>query len=80
MPQADARGRTFPVYVKLENRDEMIKSGMFTEATFEIGPLLSATMILKGWCSKKGLEENSYFLAVEGKAIEMRRLTDWYSS
>ncbi len=70
VPQANARGRTFPVYIKLDNKDEMIKSGMFTEATFEIGPLLSATMILKDGVVRRGGRE-SIFLVMDGKAIEL---------
>ena len=68
VPQADARGRTFPVYVKLDNMDEMIKSGMFAEATFEIGPLLSAIMILKDGIVRRA-GGKLIFLAVEGKAV-----------
>ena len=68
VPQADARARTFPVYVKLDNKDEMIKSGMFAEATFEIGPLLSATMILKDSIVRRA-GGKLIFLAVEGKAV-----------
>ncbi|MFQ5685962.1 MAG: efflux RND transporter periplasmic adaptor subunit [Candidatus Scalindua sp.] len=67
VPQADARGRTFPVYVKLDNTEEMIKSGMFAEATFEIGPLLSATMILKDGIVRRA-GGKLIFLAVGGKA------------
>ena len=70
VPQADERGRTFPVYVKLENDDEMIKSGMFAEATFELGALLSATMVLKDGVVRRG-GKTSIFLAVDGEAIEV---------
>ncbi|MFQ5713933.1 MAG: efflux RND transporter periplasmic adaptor subunit [Candidatus Scalinduaceae bacterium] len=68
VPQANARSRTFPVYVKLDNKDEMVKSGMFAEATFEIGPLLSATMILKDSIVRRA-GGKLIFLAVEGKAV-----------
>jgi membrane fusion protein (multidrug efflux system) len=70
VPQANARGRTFPVYVKIDNRDDAIKSGMFAEATFETGSLLSATMILKDGVVRRGGRE-SIFLVVDGKAIEL---------
>jgi RND family efflux transporter MFP subunit len=70
VPQANARGRTFPVYIKLDNKDEMIKSGMFAEATFEIGPLLSVTMILKDGVVRRGGRE-LIFLFMDGKAIEV---------
>ncbi|MFQ5964728.1 MAG: efflux RND transporter periplasmic adaptor subunit [Candidatus Scalinduaceae bacterium] len=70
VPQANSRGRTFPVYIKLDNKDEMIKSGMFAEATFEIGPLLTATMILKDAVVRRGGKAIIY-LAVDGKAVEV---------
>ena len=70
VPQANARGRTFPVYVKLDNIDETIKSGMFAEAAFEIGPLLSATMILKDGVVRRGGREFIY-LVVDGKVTEV---------
>jgi RND family efflux transporter MFP subunit len=70
VPQANARARTFPVYIKLDNEDEKIKSGMFTEATFEIGPLLSAIMILKDGVVRRGGGE-FIFLVMDGKAIEV---------
>ncbi len=68
VPQANARGRTFPVYIKLDNKDGMIRSGMFAEATFEIGPLLSAIMILKDGIVRRA-GGKLIFLAVEGKAV-----------
>lgn len=70
VPQANARGRTFPVYIKLDNKDEMIRSGMFAEATFAIGPLLTATMILKDGIVRRGGREFIY-LEVDGKATEV---------
>lgn len=70
VPQADKRARTFPVYVKLDNKDEAIKSGMFAEATFEMGSLLSATMILKDGIVRRGGGEFIY-LAVDGKVTEV---------
>ncbi len=70
VPQANARGRTFPVYIKLDNKDEMIRSGMFAEATFAIGPLLTATMILKDGIVRRGGREFVY-LEVDGKATEV---------
>ena len=69
VPQADERARTFPVFVKIENKDEVIKSGMFAEATFETGSLLSATMILKDGIVRRGDMEFVY-LSVDGKAAE----------
>lgn len=68
VPQADARSRTFPVYVKLENRDEIIMSGMFAEATFQIGPLLSATMVVKDAIVRRG-GSKLVFISVDGKAV-----------
>ncbi|ODS31632.1 MAG: AcrA/AcrE family multidrug efflux protein [Candidatus Scalindua rubra] len=68
VPQADERARTFPVYVKIDNSDEKLKSGMFAEATFEIGPLLSAIMILKDGIVRRA-GGKLIFLAVEGKAV-----------
>ncbi|MDR4496447.1 MAG: efflux RND transporter periplasmic adaptor subunit [Candidatus Scalindua sp.] len=70
VPQADTRSRTFPIYIKLDNEDEMIKSGMFAEATFEVGPLLSATMILKDGIVRR-VERKFIYLAIDGKAIEV---------
>jgi membrane fusion protein (multidrug efflux system) len=70
VPQADKRARTFPVYIKIDNRDETIKSGMFAEATFEMGALLSATMILKEGIVRRGGGEFVY-LAVDGKVTEV---------
>jgi RND family efflux transporter MFP subunit len=70
VPQADKRARTFPVFVKLDNKDEAIKSGMFAEATFEMGSLLSATMILKDGIVRRGGGEFIY-LAVDGKVTEV---------
>lgn len=70
VPQADDRSRTFPVYIKLNNKDEMIKSGMFAEATFEIGTLLSATMVLKDAVVRRGGRELIY-LEVDGKVKEV---------
>ena len=70
VPQADKRARTFPVYVKIDNKDEAIKSGMFAEATFEMGSLLSATMILKDGIVRRGGGEFIY-LSVDGKVIEV---------
>ncbi|GAX62755.1 secretion protein HlyD [Candidatus Scalindua japonica] len=70
VPQADKRARTFPVFVKIDNKDEAIKSGMFAEATFEIGSLLSATMILKDGVVRRGGGEFIY-LAVDGKVREV---------
>ncbi len=70
VPQADERARTFPVYVKIDNSDEKLKSGMFAEATFEIGALLSATMILKDGIVRRGGME-LIFLSTEGKAVEV---------
>ena len=58
VPQADARGRTFPVYVKLDNTDEMIKSGMFAEATFEIGPSVICDNDFERWYCKEGWAVN----------------------
>ncbi len=70
VPQADKRARTFPVYVKIDNNDEAIKSGMFAEATFETGSLLSATMILKGAVVRHGVGKFIY-LAIDGKVVEV---------
>lgn len=70
VPQADKRARTFPVYIKIDNKDEEIKSGMFAEATFEMGSLLSATMILKDGIVRRGGMEFIY-LAVDGKVVEV---------
>jgi len=70
VPQADKRARTFPVYIKIDNKDEVIKSGMFAEATFEMGALLSATMILKEGIVRRGGGEFIY-LAVDGKVTEV---------
>ncbi|HDZ15520.1 MAG TPA: efflux RND transporter periplasmic adaptor subunit [Pricia sp.] len=70
VPQANARGRTFPVYIKLDNKDGMIRSGMFAEATFDIGPLLSATMMLKDGVVRRGGREFIY-LEVDGKVTEV---------
>lgn len=70
VPQANARARTFPVYIRIDNKDEAIKSGMFAEATFGIGSLLSATMALKDGIVRRGGGEFIY-LAVEGKAAEV---------
>jgi RND family efflux transporter MFP subunit len=70
VPQADKRARTFPVYIKIDNKDEAIKSGMFAEATFEMGSLLSATMILKDGIVRRGGGEYIY-LAVDGKVTEV---------
>lgn len=70
VPQADKRARTFPVYVKIDNKDEAIKSGMFAEAIFEMGSLLSATMILKDGIVRRGGGEFIY-LAVDGKVTEV---------
>jgi len=70
VPQADKRARTFPVYIKIDNKDEVIKSGMFAEATFEMGSLLSATMILKDGIVRRGGGEFIY-LAVDGKVTEV---------
>ena len=70
VPQADARARTFPVFVEIENRDEAIKSGMFAEATFETDSLLSATMALKDAIVRRGGMEFIY-LSVDGKAVEV---------
>ena len=70
VPQADKRSRTFPVFVKIDNKDEVIKSGMFAEAIFETGSLLSATMILKDGIVRRGGMEFIY-LAVDGKVAEL---------
>ena len=70
VPQAGKRARTFPVFVKIDNKDEVIKSGMFAEATFETGSLLSATMILKDGVVRRGGMEFIY-LAVDGKVAEV---------
>ena len=70
VPQADKRARTFPVYIKIDNSDEAIKSGMFAEATFEMGALLSTTMILKEGIVRRGGGEFVY-LAVDGKVTEV---------
>jgi membrane fusion protein (multidrug efflux system) len=70
VPQADKRARTFPVYVKIDNRDDAIKSGAFAEATFETGTVLSATMILKDGVVRRGGMEFIY-LAVDGKVAEL---------
>jgi len=70
VPQADKRARTFPVYIKIDNRDEAVKSGMFAEATFEMGALLSTTMILKEGIVRRGGGEFVY-LAVDGKVTEV---------
>ncbi len=70
VPQADARGRTFPVYIKLDNKDEMIKSGMFAEATFETDPLMSSIMVLKDGVVRRGGGKFIY-LVVDGKVIEV---------
>lgn len=70
VPQASARARAFPVFIKIDNKDEVIKSGMFAEAIFEIGSLLSATMILKDGIVRRGGMEFIY-LAVDGKAAEV---------
>ena len=70
VPQADKRARTFPVYIKIDNKDEAIKSGMFAEATFEMGSLLSAIMILKDGIVRRGGREFIY-LAVDGKVTEV---------
>jgi RND family efflux transporter MFP subunit len=70
VPQAERRARTFPVFVKIDNKDEKIKSGMFAEATFDIGSLLSATMVLKDGIVRRGGMAFVY-LSVEGKVIEV---------
>ena len=70
VPQADKRARAFPVFVKIDNKDEAIKSGMFAEVTFEMGSLLSATMILKDGVVRRGGGKFVY-LAVDGKVIEV---------
>ncbi len=70
VPQAEKRARAFPVFVKIDNKDEKIKSGMFAEATFDVGSLLSATMILKDAVVRRGGMEFIY-LSVDGKAIEV---------
>ena len=70
VPQADKRARTFPVYIKIDNSNEAIKSGMFAEATFEMGALLSTTMILKEGIVRRGGGEFVY-LAVDGRVTEV---------
>ena len=70
VPQAGKRARTFPVFIKIDNKDEVIKSGMFAEAIFETGTLLSATMILKDGIVRRGGMEFIY-LAVDGKVEEV---------
>jgi len=70
VPQADKRARTFPVFIKIDNKDEAIKSGMFAEAIFEMGSLLSTTMILKDGIVRRGGAEFVY-LAVDGKVSEV---------
>jgi len=69
VPQAEKRARTFPVFVKIDNKDGKIKSGMFAETTFDIGSLLSAAMVLKDGIVRRGGLEFIY-LSVDGKAIE----------
>ena len=70
VPQAEKRARTFPVFVKIDNKDEKVKSGMFAEATFDIGFLLSATMVLKDGIVRRGGMRFIY-LSVDGKVIEI---------
>lgn len=70
VPQAEKRARTFPVFIKIDNKDEMVKSGMFAEATFEIGSLLSVTMVLKDGVVRRG-GLNFIYLSVDGKVIEV---------
>ncbi len=70
VPQAEKRARTFPVFVKIDNKDEKIKSGMFAEAIFDVGSLLAVTMVLKDGIVRRGGMEFIY-LSVEGKVIEV---------
>ena len=70
VPQADKRARAFPVYIKIDNKDEAIKSGMFAEAIFEMGPLLSATMALKDCIVRRG-DRQFVYLAVDEKVAEV---------
>ncbi len=70
VPQAEKRARTFPVFVKIDNEDEKVKSGMFAEATFDIGSLLSATLILKDGVVRRGGME-FVCLSVDGKVVEV---------
>ncbi len=70
VPQAEKRARTFPVFVKIDNKDETIKSGMFAEATFATGSVSSAVMVLKDGIVRRGGMEFIY-LSVDGKAKEI---------
>ncbi len=70
VPQAEKRARTFPVYVRIDNMEEKIKSGMFAEAIFDIGSLLSATMVLKDGIVRRG-GMSFIYLSVDGKVLEL---------
>jgi HlyD family secretion protein len=45
--QADERARTFPVEIELDNRDELLASGMFARATLPAGPSSSVVAVPK---------------------------------
>jgi HlyD family secretion protein len=51
VPKADARSRTFPVKVRLENRERdgvvLIKAGMFASVTLPVGPRREALLVPK---------------------------------
>ncbi len=70
VPQADLQSRTFPVYIKLDNTDEAIKGGMVAETTFDVGPILAATMMLKDGIVRRAGGKFIY-LVVDGKVTEV---------
>ena len=47
LPKGDAAARTFPVHIKLANRDLRIKSGMEAVVTFEVGEKRKALLVSK---------------------------------
>lgn len=51
VPQADRQGRTFPVKIRVANRDEggsvALKAGMFARAQIDVGEKVQATLVHK---------------------------------
>lgn len=55
IPQADEKARTFPVELKLDNRSQELKSGMFVRAQVPSGPTVRSVIVPRDAILQRGL-------------------------
>lgn len=71
VPRADPQSRTFPVKVRISNRDGRLKSGMLARVTVKVGKARSGFLVPKDAVVRHGIDE-VIFIVEDGLARQYK--------